>query len=147
MFFWSTCLTFSHPSNPRSGSFFRSGGNAIRTLTQLRAKHANKEHTWGIDGISGQIVDMTKYGVWEPLAVKAQTIKTAIEVGCLLFVSPLAPRLLITSFILAKQSACLILRVDDIVSGVSKKNREGAGGSGGGIQGGEDYEPEEGDER
>ncbi|KAI9024701.1 T-complex protein 1 subunit gamma [Hyaloraphidium curvatum] len=99
------------------------GGNAIRTLTQLRAKHAVKEHTWGIDGISGQIVDMKTYGVWEPVAVKAQTIKTAIE------------------------SACLILRVDDIVSGVSKKNREGAGGSGGGIQAGEDYEPEEGEER
>ncbi|KAJ3194655.1 T-complex protein 1 subunit gamma [Irineochytrium annulatum] len=93
------------------------GGNAIKTLTQLRAKHANGEHTWGIDGTKGVIVDMRDYGVWEPQAVKSQTIKTAIE------------------------SACLLLRVDDIVSGVSKK-REGGGG-GAPMQGGEDG-PEEG---
>jgi T-complex protein 1 subunit gamma len=40
---------------------------------------------------------MKTYGVWEPYAVKAQTIKTSIE------------------------AACLILRVDDVVSGVSQK--------------------------
>ena len=40
---------------------------------------------------------MKTYGVWEPMVVKAQTIKTAVE------------------------SACLLLRVDDIVSGVSVK--------------------------
>ncbi|CAG8744027.1 12382_t:CDS:2, partial [Gigaspora rosea] len=80
------------------------GGNAIKVLTQLRAKHATGNHTWGIDGLAGTIVDMNEYGVWEPHAVKVQTIKTAIE------------------------SACLLLRVDDIVSGVSKKK------SGGGTQ-------------
>jgi T-complex protein 1 subunit gamma len=74
------------------------GGNAIKVLTELRAKHAVKDNfTWGIDGTSGKIVDMKTYGVWEPMAVKMQTIKTAIE------------------------SACLLLRVDDIVSGVSVK--------------------------
>lgn len=57
------------------------GGNAIKTLTQLRAKHANGEHSYGIDGESGKIVDMKDYGIWEPNAVKVQTIKTAIEVG------------------------------------------------------------------
>ncbi|CAG8699659.1 15471_t:CDS:2, partial [Racocetra fulgida] len=80
------------------------GGNAIKVLTQLRAKHATGNHTWGIDGLAGAIVDMNEYGIWEPHAVKVQTIKTAIE------------------------SACLLLRVDDIVSGVSKKK------SGGGTQ-------------
>ncbi|KAJ3092415.1 T-complex protein 1 subunit gamma [Quaeritorhiza haematococci] len=90
------------------------GGNAIKVLTQLRAKHAMGEgHTWGIDGTSGKIVDMKDYGVWEPFAVKAQTVKTAIE------------------------SACLLLRVDDIVSGISKK---GAGGGGRGV-GALDEEP------
>nr|KAJ3408401.1 T-complex protein 1 subunit gamma [Polyrhizophydium stewartii] len=74
------------------------GGNAIKVLTQLRAKHsAGANSSWGIDGTSGKIVDMHEYGVWEPQAVKAQTLKTAIE------------------------SACLLLRVDDIVSGVSQK--------------------------
>jgi len=37
-------------------------------------------------------------GIWEPMSVKTQTIKTAIE------------------------SACMILRIDDIVSG-SKKSQ------------------------
>lgn len=39
---------------------------------------------------------MKEYGIWEPFAVKSQTLKTAVE------------------------SACLLLRVDDIVSGISK---------------------------
>lgn len=56
------------------------GASTIRVLTQLRAKHAQKEYTWGIDGDSGKIVDMKEYGVWEPEAVKLQSIKTAIEV-------------------------------------------------------------------
>ncbi|CAG8640750.1 917_t:CDS:2, partial [Paraglomus occultum] len=78
------------------------GGNTIKVLTQLRAKHATGNHTWGIDGLTGEVVDMNEYGVWEPHAVKVQTIKTAIE------------------------SACLLLRVDDIVSGISKKKSGGA---------------------
>ncbi|KAK9710526.1 T-complex protein 1 subunit gamma [Basidiobolus ranarum] len=81
------------------------GGNAIKVLTQLRAKQANGNHTWGIDGHAGKIVDMLEYGIWEPNAVKVQTLKTAIE------------------------SACLLLRVDDIVSGVSKKQGGNAGGA------------------
>ncbi|KAJ3279431.1 T-complex protein 1 subunit gamma, partial [Borealophlyctis nickersoniae] len=80
------------------------GANAIKVLTQLRAKHSSTGNTsWGIDGTSGKIVDMHEYGVWEPYAVKAQTLKTAVE------------------------SACLLLRVDDIVSGVSKQQGGGGG--------------------
>lgn len=56
------------------------GGNSIRVLTQLRAKHAAGEgHTWGIDGTQGTVVDMKDYGVWETYAVKVQTLKTAVE--------------------------------------------------------------------
>ncbi|KAI9224807.1 chaperonin Cpn60/TCP-1 family [Blastocladiella britannica] len=94
------------------------GGNAIKILTQLRAKHAAGEHTFGIDGIKGAVVDMTDYGVWEPAAVKVQTLKTALE------------------------AACLLLRVDDIVSGLSRK--EGPSGGGGGAPQGEDGEAEPG---
>ncbi|ORZ10445.1 T-complex protein 1 subunit gamma [Absidia repens] len=81
------------------------GGNSIKVLTQLRAKHSNGEHSFGIDGESGKVVDMNDYGVWEPSAVKVQTIKTAIE------------------------SACLLLRVDDIVSGISKNKSQAQGGA------------------
>ena len=76
------------------------GGNPLRQVTSLRAEHAAGKTTYGIDGNTGEIVDMQKYGVWEPEAVKLQSIKTAVE------------------------SATLLLRVDDIVSA---KRREGNG--------------------
>ncbi|ANB12098.1 Cct3p [Sugiyamaella lignohabitans] len=76
------------------------GGNPIRVLTQLRAKHAEGLYTYGIDGENGKVVDMNEYGIWEPEAIKLQSIKTAIE------------------------SACLLLRVDDIVSGVRKQGEK-----------------------
>jgi len=76
------------------------GANAIRTLTKLRSKHATDGNmTWGVDGETGEVVDMNNLKIWEPLAVKLQTYKTAIE------------------------TAILLLRIDDIVSG-SKKASE-----------------------
>lgn len=82
------------------------GANTIRTLTALRAKHASHSGdagvcTWGIDGESGEIVDMHVRGVWEPLSVKMQVYKTAVE------------------------TAILLLRIDDIVSGSKKKGEQG----------------------
>ncbi|KAG4301600.1 hypothetical protein PCANB_001683 [Pneumocystis canis] len=77
------------------------GANPLKVLTQLRAKHVSGQHSWGIDGETGKITDMHFYGVWEPQAVKLQSIKTAIE------------------------SACLLLRVDDIVSGIKKPKEKG----------------------
>jgi len=82
------------------------GAKVVRVLTELRAKHAvaaQENLTWGVDGDTGLIADMRVLGIWEPLAVKAQVIKTAIE------------------------AACILLRVDDVVSGISKK-KEGGGG-------------------
>ncbi|CAI5759798.1 unnamed protein product [Candida verbasci] len=70
------------------------GGKPIKILSQLRAKQAAGNFTFGIDGIDGKVVNMEDYGIWEPEVIKQQSIKTAIE------------------------SACLLLRVDDIVSGV-----------------------------
>ncbi|XP_076103037.1 T-complex protein 1 subunit gamma-like [Mytilus galloprovincialis] len=75
------------------------GANPIRTLTALRAKHASPDNTsWGIDGENGKIVDMKEYGIWEPFSVKVQTLKTALE------------------------TAMLLLRIDDIVSGTKKQS-------------------------
>jgi hypothetical protein len=56
------------------------GGNAIRTLTELRAKHAEGLNTFGVDGDTGKVVDMKVYGLLESASVKIQTLKTAIEV-------------------------------------------------------------------
>jgi T-complex protein 1 subunit gamma len=56
------------------------GANPVRVLTELRAKHAEGHSSWGINGDTGAIADMHEYGVWEPQAIKLQSIKTAIEV-------------------------------------------------------------------
>jgi len=96
------------------------GANVIKILTDLRAKHATaplENLSWGVDGNKGVIADMHVVGVWEPYAVKAQTLKTAIE------------------------AACILLRVDDVVSGISKKKEQGGGG--GGSMGGDPQAMEE----
>ena len=47
----------------------------------LQAKHAREGNTtWGVDGDKGVLADMKELGVWDPLSVKVQTFKTAIEV-------------------------------------------------------------------
>ncbi|CAI5479239.1 unnamed protein product [Closterium sp. Yama58-4] len=83
------------------------GVSVIRTVTALQAKHAQGANTSiGIDGDTGALTDMKELGVWEPYAVKVQTVKTAIE------------------------AACMLLRIDDIVSGLKKKQAGGAPGGG-----------------
>jgi len=80
------------------------GAKVVNVLTQLRAKHAQDpvgNFTFGIDGNKGTVVDMKTLNIWETVAVKSQTIKTAIE------------------------ASCLLLRVDDIVSGLKKKAQQG----------------------
>ncbi|KDN38861.1 T-complex protein 1 [Tilletiaria anomala UBC 951] len=95
------------------------GGSAIKTLTSLRAKHANGEFSAGVDGHTGKIVDMKDYPLYESAAVKIQTLKTAIE------------------------SASLLLRVDDVVS--ARRGRQGGGGPAPAMQGpqGEDVGEQE----
>ena len=73
------------------------GANVIRVLTDLRTRHSEGQCTWGVNGTTGEPVDMTELGIWEPYCVKAQTLKTAIE------------------------SSNLILRIDDVVSGTRRK--------------------------
>ena len=75
------------------------GSNPIRVLSELRAKlQADLKVSWSIDGHSGKVVEGSQ--VWEPLAVKRETLKTAIE------------------------AACLLLRVDEIVSGIRNPNAQ-----------------------
>ncbi|KIK63185.1 hypothetical protein GYMLUDRAFT_242236 [Collybiopsis luxurians FD-317 M1] len=81
------------------------GGNAIRVLTELRAKHSSSSgYTFGVNGDSGKIADMNEYGVWESASVKVQVLKTAIE------------------------AARMLLRVDDVVQAVRKDREQGGGG-------------------
>ena len=66
---------------------------------------------------------MKDIGIWEPHVVKTQSMKTAVE------------------------SACMLLRIDDVVAGAKKQGggkRQGGGGGGGG--GGDDDGPQGADE-
>lgn len=80
------------------------GGEVVRVITELRAKHSNTEDTekkyYGVNGITGKVENMKTLNVWDTLSVKKQTLKTAVE------------------------SACMILRIDDIVSGGKKREKK-----------------------
>ncbi|MEM2419853.1 MAG: thermosome subunit beta [Candidatus Bathyarchaeia archaeon] len=68
------------------------GLDPIDILSELRAKH-EKGETWaGIEVISGKVQDMREAGVFEPIAVKKQVIKSATE------------------------AASMILKIDDIIA-------------------------------
>jgi len=73
----------------------------VRTLTELRAKHAKAGEGiyYGIDGATGKISNMKDLDIWDPISVKLQTFKTSIE------------------------AACMLLRIDDIVSGIKKEKK------------------------
>jgi T-complex protein 1 subunit gamma len=82
------------------------GGDVVRMLTDLRARHngeGEEAALWGVNGNTVKIENMNDSGIWDPAAVKLQTYKTAIE------------------------SACMLLRIDDIVSGIQKQGRHAGG--------------------
>lgn len=80
---------------------------------------------WGVDGNVGVLADMEELGIWEPLSVKEQTFKTAIEVSTdRLFCSVVTPAC-------SLQTAVLLLRIDDIVSGSKKGEAKGSAEAGG----------------
>jgi len=78
--------------------------------------------SYGINGNTGKIENMREADIWDPIAVKVQTYKTSIE------------------------AACMLLRIDDIVSGIKKDRR---GQDGGRVRPGAEGEAEEtfGDQR
>mmetsp|Transcript_115781 Transcript_115781/g.323810 ORF Transcript_115781/g.323810 Transcript_115781/m.323810 type:complete len:559 (-) Transcript_115781:15-1691(-) len=76
------------------------GADVIRIMTDLRARHAvSGGVNWGIDGTKGVVADVKALGIMDTFAVKQQTLKTAVE------------------------AAAMLLRIDDIISGISKKKR------------------------
>lgn len=79
------------------------GADVIRIITDLRAKHNEKDENrvfWGINGLTGKIDNMKTLNIWDTLSVKVQTLKTSIE------------------------SACMLLRIDDVVSGNKKREKK-----------------------
>ena len=80
------------------------GSDVVRVMTELRARKAGGANAnLGIDGATGAIADMREANVWDTYAVRAQVFKSAIE------------------------SACLLLRIDDVLSGLKKKGQDDGG--------------------
>ncbi len=89
------------------------GLDTVDILSELRSKH-EKGETWaGIDVNEGKIHDMSKKGVFEPLTVKKQIIKSATE------------------------ASTMILKIDDIIAvGKSRAPPSRGGGMPGAGMGG-----------
>ena len=92
------------------------GADVIRVMTALRSKHAQGEHYWGVDGNTGKVVDVKEAEIFDSFVVKQQIYRSAIE------------------------SSAMMLRIDDIVSGVSSKKDGGANGAAREEDGGRDQE-------
>jgi thermosome len=77
------------------------GLEPIDTISELRAAHEKpKGATVGVDVFSGKVIDMRKKGIIEPSIVKEHAIKSASE------------------------TACMILRIDDVVAASKPKEPE-----------------------
>lgn len=73
----TTCFRFLMSEIPRNPS-----GKVILIFLLFQAKHAAEGNTtWGVNGETGEITDMNELGVWDTYSVKAQTLKTSIEVS------------------------------------------------------------------
>ena len=89
------------------------GLDPIDILSELRSRHEKGEKWAGIEVLSGKVKDMSKMGVYEPIAVKKQIIKSSTE------------------------AASLILKIDDIIAASKMKTppMPPGGAPGGGYPG------------
>lgn len=77
------------------------GADTIRLMTNFRAKHSTLSNSnIVINGNNGLLTNNDDLKIWEPFIVKESIIKTALE------------------------AACLLLRIDDIVSGITSEELE-----------------------
>jgi len=93
------------------------GLQPIYVLSELRSKHDQGETWYGIEAREGKTQDMSKIGVFEPITVKKQIIKSATE------------------------AATMILKIDDVIaSGKMRTPPMSPGGApGGGYPGMGEY--------
>jgi len=94
------------------------GLQPIDVLSELRSRHDAGETWAGIEVREGKVQDMSKIGVFEPLTVKKQIIKSAND------------------------AASMILKIDDIIAAGKMKappGPPGGGPPGGGYPGMEEY--------
>jgi thermosome len=81
------------------------GLDPIEIITEIRARHDKGEVWAGVDVTSGKVADMKALGVYEPLAVKLQVIKSASE------------------------AATMILKIDDVIAASKTKEEKASKGT------------------
>lgn len=96
------------------------GLDPIDILSELRARHEKGEKWAGIEVNNGKVQDMARAGVYEPLSVKKQIVKSATE------------------------ASTMILKIDDVIASGKMKTPPtppggGPGGPGGGYPGMGEY--------
>ena len=83
----------------------------IDAQVQLRAKAENESIRYGIDVFGSRVADMSKLGIYEPLAIKEHVIDAATE------------------------AVSMILRVDDVIAAAKTREMPGKGPGGyGGLE-------------
>jgi archaeal chaperonin len=84
------------------------GMSLVDTQAELRAKsQTTGKPRFGVDVFKGKIVDLSSRDIYEPLSVKNQVINSGTE------------------------AACMILRIDDIISAGAPKGGSAPPGGGG----------------
>jgi len=90
-----------------------SGMDPIDAISEMQSEHAKGNKWVGVDGFNNKISDMTKLDVYEPMVVKAQSIKSATE------------------------ASTMLLKIDDMIAVSKMKAPAGPPGGGmGGMPGG-----------
>ncbi len=88
------------------------GMDPIDTQVQLRTKSTTGKARFGVDVVNGKIADLAAKDIYDPLAVKEQVLNAATE------------------------AACMLLRIDDVISASKSTPSPKPGGHGGGMGGG-----------
>jgi thermosome len=89
-----------------------SGMDPIDAISEMRSEHAKGSKWVGVNGQNNKVTDLSKVNVYEPMVVKAQSIKSATE------------------------AATLLLKIDDIIAVAKTKTPPGPPGGGMGGMGG-----------
>jgi T-complex protein 1 subunit gamma len=79
------------------------GVEVVRVITDMRSRHAQGDMMIGIDGETGKLINTKEAGILDSYAVKQQVMRAAIE------------------------TAAMLLRIDQIVSGVSHQKAQKMG--------------------
>jgi len=87
-----------------------SGMDPIDAISEMQSAHAKGKKWAGVNGYENKVDDMAKLNVYEPMVVKAQSIKSATE------------------------AATMLLKIDDMIA--VAKTKAPAGPPGGGMPGG-----------